>query len=203
MKREEKNQQMKRRIMDSALQEFSRNGYGASSVNNIASIDGISKGIIYHYFSSKDELFLACVEECFDALTEFLRNKARAYQGDMANSLESYFSARMDFFATHPIYQRIFCESIMMPPQHLANAIQKKKHEFDALNILILEKLLQTLPLRQEISPEEVIETFREFQDFINAKYRFNELSADEFKAHERQCQRALNILLYGVVERK
>ena len=68
MKREEKNQQMRRRIMDSALAEFSGQGYGASSVNNICSAQGISKGIIYHYFKTKDELFLACVEECFSLL---------------------------------------------------------------------------------------------------------------------------------------
>ena len=59
MKREEKHQQMRRRIMDSALAEFSGQGYGASSVNTICSAQGISKGIIYHYFKTKDELFLA------------------------------------------------------------------------------------------------------------------------------------------------
>ena len=63
MKREEKIRQTRRRIMDSALKEFSERGYGASSVNNICVAEDISKGIIYHYFDSKDALFLACVEE--------------------------------------------------------------------------------------------------------------------------------------------
>ena len=40
MKREEKNQQMRRRIMDSALTEFSKKGYGASSVNTICQRPG-------------------------------------------------------------------------------------------------------------------------------------------------------------------
>ena len=62
MKREEKNQQTRRRIMDSALAEFSKQGYGASSVNTICASQDISKGIIYHYFKSKDDLFLACIE---------------------------------------------------------------------------------------------------------------------------------------------
>ncbi len=51
--------------MDSALNEFSKQGYSASSINTICSAQGISKGIIYHYFKTKDDLFLACVEECF------------------------------------------------------------------------------------------------------------------------------------------
>ena len=74
MKREEKNQQTRRRIMDSALAEFSRQGYGASSVNTICSAQDISKGIIYHYFKTKDDLYLACVEECFQLLTQYLKN---------------------------------------------------------------------------------------------------------------------------------
>ena len=76
LKREEKNQQTRRRIMDSALAEFSKKGYGASSVNTICSAENISKGIIYHYFSTKDDLFLACVEECFTLLTEYLKKEA-------------------------------------------------------------------------------------------------------------------------------
>ena len=68
MKREEKNQLTKRRILDRALKEFSEQGYGLSSINNVCSCDDISKGIIYHYFQTKDELYLACVEECFQRL---------------------------------------------------------------------------------------------------------------------------------------
>ena len=63
MKREEKNQQTRRRILDSALDEFSKQGYGASSINAVCATQDISKGIIYHYFKTKDDLFLSCVEE--------------------------------------------------------------------------------------------------------------------------------------------
>ena len=59
MNREEKNRLTRRRIMDSALAEFASQGYGASSVNTIAASEQLSKGIIYHYFENKDELYLA------------------------------------------------------------------------------------------------------------------------------------------------
>ena len=109
MKREEKNLQTRRRIMDSALNEFSKQGYGASSINTICSAQGISKGIIYHYFKTKDDLFLACVEECFCLLTEYLRSKMQDAESDTERQLEEYFAVRMSFFTEYPIYQRIFC----------------------------------------------------------------------------------------------
>ncbi|MEG1748002.1 MAG: TetR/AcrR family transcriptional regulator, partial [Oscillospiraceae bacterium] len=72
MKRDEKNLISRRKILDSALAEFGTQGYGMSSVNTICTAGDISKGILYHYFRDKDELYLACVQELFDSLTEHL-----------------------------------------------------------------------------------------------------------------------------------
>lgn len=203
MKREEKNQQTRRRIFDSALREFSHQGYGASSINTICSAEGISKGIIYHYFRTKDDLFLACVEECFSLLTEYLRKKMQSPQGDVTEQLEKYFSARMTFFKEQPVYQRIFCEAIITPPAHLKAEIQNRKQNFDDLNIQILEHLLSSLSLCPQVTMPEVIDTFRQFQDFINASYPANQETSQMLESHEEKCRRALNILLYGIVERK
>lgn len=194
MKREEKNQLTRRRIMDSALAEFSQQGYGASSVNTICAAQGISKGIIYHYFKTKDELYIACVEECFQLLTAFLQANVPE-TGEAKTQLEGYFSARMDFFQSHPIYQPIFYEAVISPPSHLAAEIQDRKQAFDTLNICILERLLQSLSLRPGITMTEVVDMFRQFQDFINANNQ-----PQDFSLRDQRCKKALDILLYGVV---
>ena len=202
MKREEKNQQTRRRIMDSALAEFAQQGYGASSVNTICAAEGISKGIIYHYFKTKDDLYLACVEECFGQLTEFLKAHTLE-QGSVEAQLEGYFSARVDFFRAHPVYQPIFCEAVISPPMHLTVDIQARKQAFDDLNITILENLLRPLPLRPGVTMAEVVDTFRQFQDFINANDQTSGMSTREFSLRDRRCKKALDILLYGVIARE
>ena len=202
MKREEKNQQTRRRIMVSALAEFAQQGYGASSVNTICAAEGISKGIIYHYFKTKDDLYLACVEECFGQLTEFLKAHTLE-QGSVEAQLEGYFSARVDFFRAHPVYQPIFCEAVISPPMHLTVDIQARKQAFDDLNITILENLLRPLPLRPGVTMAEVVDTFRQFQDFINANDQTSGMSTREFSLRDRRCKKALDILLYGVIARE
>ena len=202
MKREEKNQQTRRRIMDSALAEFAQQGYGASSVNTICAAEGISKGIIYHYFKTKDDLYLACVEECFGRLTEFLKANTPE-QGSVEAQLEGYFSARVDFFRAHPVYQPIFCEAVISPPMHLTVDIQARKQAFDDLNITILENLLRPLPMRPGVTIAEVVDTFRRFQDFINANDQTSGMSTREFSLRDRRCKKALDILLYGVIARE
>lgn len=202
MNREEKNQQTRRRIMDYALAEFSKRGYGASSVNTICASKAVSKGIIYHYFHTKDELYLACVEECFQRLTDHLRAALCTGQGTVEEQLEQYFSARVAFFQMYPVYQPIFCEAVISPPEHLLSQIQACRQVFDDLTVDTLVRLLRPLPLRPHLTIHEVVDTFRKFQDFINAEYRISPLSAEEFKRRDEQCRKTLNILLYGVVER-
>ena len=50
--REEK----KSRILDAALQLFGHEGYHSTSISKIAGRAGISKGLVYNYFESKEEI---------------------------------------------------------------------------------------------------------------------------------------------------
>ncbi len=203
MKREEKNQQMRRRIMDSALAEFSMQGYGGSSINTICAAQDISKGIVYHYFETKDILYLACVEECFQRLTEYVRANIVEEQSGVEEQLENYFTVRMAFFRTYPVYQRIFCEALITPPVHLSDEIQKCRQNFDAFNIQILEGLLASISLRPSISKAEALDTFRQFQDFINVRYQMTAANGQAFEIHEENCRKVLDILLNGIIERR
>jgi AcrR family transcriptional regulator len=203
MKREEKNQQTRRRILESALAEFAEQGYGASSVNTISNGEGLSKGIIYHYFPTKDDLYLACVEECFQMLTGHLQSHTNMVGQTAEERLEQYFRVRLDFFEQNPQYQRIFCDAVIMPPAHLEASIQEKKAPFDRFNIDSLNRMLEPVSLRSDLSREDVVDTFRQYQDYINARYQMTGSEKIDIRDHEESCRRALRILLYGVVERK
>lgn len=202
LKREEKNQLSRRRIMDSALAEFSKHGYGASSINIICAAQGISKGIVYHYFDTKDALFLACVEECFGRLTEYIQENLPTESCTPEAKLNEYFALRAAFFRQESVYQSIFCEAIVSPPTHLREEIQARKADFDALNLQILGDILGGLPLRPDISGPDVLETFRQFQDFVNIRSEMTPPEGGFFESREESCYKALNILLYGVIER-
>lgn len=49
-------------IMDTALEHFAREGYHATTINHIAQHAGISKGLMYNYFKSKDDLLKAIID---------------------------------------------------------------------------------------------------------------------------------------------
>jgi AcrR family transcriptional regulator len=50
-------------IMDAALRVFAQQGYAGASNRDLAREAGITPGLIYHYFPSKEALFKAILEE--------------------------------------------------------------------------------------------------------------------------------------------
>ncbi|MBL7052841.1 MAG: TetR/AcrR family transcriptional regulator [Candidatus Marinimicrobia bacterium] len=49
-------------IMDATLEVFVKKGYAESRIDDIVQLSGLSKGAIYHHYSSKDELFLSLID---------------------------------------------------------------------------------------------------------------------------------------------
>ena len=53
----------RRQIIEGARRVFIEMGFDAASMNDITRAAGVSKGTIYVYFASKEELFVALIEE--------------------------------------------------------------------------------------------------------------------------------------------
>jgi len=204
MKREEKNALSRQRILEAAMQEFSERGYEGASLNTVCSEHSISKGIIYHYFRDKDELYLLCVELCFDSITRYLKEVTEGLGGTAEQRLGAYFDARLRFFAENPLYLGIFADAAFHPPAALSAEIGKRRAEFDALNISVLTELLNGEPLRECLSVPAIVEDFRMYMDYFNMRFKaaFSEDRSAEsiLREHEERCHRQLHILLYGVL---
>ena len=54
--------EMREKIYSGALRVFSHRGYAATRISDIAKACGISHGLLYHYFASKDEIFTDLVK---------------------------------------------------------------------------------------------------------------------------------------------
>jgi AcrR family transcriptional regulator len=57
-------------IINAALTAFLDEGYGGSSVNRIAANAGVSITTLYRHFDSKDDLYVAVIQEACDTLAQ-------------------------------------------------------------------------------------------------------------------------------------
>jgi len=60
---EEMRESRRKQIMDAALELFASEGYSHCSISQLAQHAGISKGLMYNYFDSKEALLKAIIEE--------------------------------------------------------------------------------------------------------------------------------------------
>lgn len=63
MQREEKSERSRRQVLDAALHLFSRQGYRATSVRDVAERAGVSTGNLYHHFPDKEAIYRALLDE--------------------------------------------------------------------------------------------------------------------------------------------
>ncbi len=64
-------QETKRKlILDAAVRVFARNGYHGARVGDIATEAGVAHGLLYHYFSSKEQVLETVFRENFGELLE-------------------------------------------------------------------------------------------------------------------------------------
>jgi len=66
-------------ILEVGVEEFSSKGYENANINIIAQKAGISIGLMYKYFATKEDLFLTCISRgmsiLYDALKEIMASK--------------------------------------------------------------------------------------------------------------------------------
>lgn len=59
-------------ILDAAIAEFLDNGYEKTSMENIARRANLTKGGLYHHFSSKEQILLAANRVLFDPISDLM-----------------------------------------------------------------------------------------------------------------------------------
>jgi TetR/AcrR family transcriptional regulator len=58
----------RQRILNVATKEFSAKGYDGARVDDIMRVAMVSKNLIYHYFGSKEGLFIAVLESAYEGM---------------------------------------------------------------------------------------------------------------------------------------
>ena len=199
MKKQEKTERTKARILNAAMQEFGEKGYLRTTVNAICTHYHIPKGLLYHNFAGKDELYLICVERCFSELISYLQPHAIA-------EIETYLELRFQYFARNPLYARLFFEAVLQPPEGLAEQIKKSREAFDCFNRQTFHVIPSRMKLREGVTEADAMEYYELMMELFNGYFSGMAKAGQDFNKliteHEKKLAKMLDFMLYGTVER-
>ncbi len=126
------------RIIKAALEEFSVSGYEKTSLDNIIRRAGISKGGLYEYIESRDDLFLYLVEYCYERLYQSiytaLGGMGAVLPADPLSRTRLVSAVAVEFYINHPdIISFIVRASVVGQSDIRARIQQVLDHHFQGL----------------------------------------------------------------------
>lgn len=201
MKKDLKTEITKEKILEACAEEFAQHGFDSATINGICQNHGISKGLIYHNFENKEDLYLRCVD---DAVSDFISYMSKREYG---TDFKLYMKDRQAFFESHPYDNRLIFAVVMTDNREFSEKISSIKGKFDEFNRDIYLTAVKSLKLRKGISENDALDYYALLQDMLNgyinmggvAKSSFN----SDFLNHEKNLEKILDFIFYGIAEQE
>lgn len=195
----------KEKIMKASLEEFSEFGFDKASTDRISQRAGVSKGLIFHYFGSKENLYMTTMNSCIDdVLYEF--DNVEFQETDFISKLMKMMEVKYNFFKKHPLHYKLMVNGFYDSPKKLQKKLEHSYSELKQIGYNSIVHMIKDLPVKKDITIEEIVAIIVSITSIIEGKYInfFTEetYSFEEFydKAKEDYI-RLINIVMHGILE--
>lgn len=147
------------KIVEGAVEEFSRYGFRQASLNRLAQSLGISKGSLFQYFGNKEGLFLFIFDHAVALVRKRLTQvKEEAAEKDFFEKIRRSLAAGVDFIRRHPRVYRIYLKMLFQEDFPLRTELLQRVRFFSAeyLRPMVLKGMAQG-EVRSDMDPDFVV----------------------------------------------
>lgn len=89
-------------VINAGFHVFSQNSYKKSPMSEIAEAAGISKSLLFHYFTNKKELYLFLWDTCARMTVEEMAKNGCYEQADLFDSMEKGMQVKLELMRKYP-----------------------------------------------------------------------------------------------------
>jgi AcrR family transcriptional regulator len=125
----------KNRILNAALKEFAQKGYKNGSTNEIVKSAEISKGLLFHYFKNKRELYLFLFDYCIEVLLDDFYNKINLSQSNIIERLRQFSMVKIKMLERYPDIIRFVEVAFMEDSIEVKNEIEERTNKLSDTNL--------------------------------------------------------------------
>ena len=201
MRQEERKERSKEKILQAAFEEFATNGYEAVNIEGICTRHRISKGMMYHYFTSKDDLLLACIRSTFEALEDKIKNESVSIKdGPVLERIRDYLMIREYYFIDHPLQKKIFEIAIIKTPTTLAKTISELHQPLKRLNHEFISKEIKRSKLRSDVTQDQIMRYLEVIDRFLLDIVRSYSTEISDIDGLFQSTEEVLDLILYGIL---
>ena len=140
-------------ILEIAIEEFSSKGYNNANINIIAKNAGISIGLMYKYFATKEDLFLTCISRGMVILQETLETILKS-PNKLLKKAELVIRATCELSREYKNYIKLYNEITAEKDGERAVAFAKEiESQPSRFYITAIAQALASGDVRQDLNP--------------------------------------------------
>jgi TetR/AcrR family transcriptional regulator len=157
------------RIINAAIKEFAQKGYDKASTNEIVKEAEISKGLLFHYFKNKKQLFLFLVNYCYETVADLFYQKFSFTEVDFFKRMRQSVIIKMELSERYPDIFKFIQEAYMEDAAEIKQEMEEKKRELIHLNIIKVYEGVDYSKFRDDVDLQKIIKiitwTFEKMSD--------------------------------------
>lgn len=179
----ELNEEKQDRITEAAIREFAEFGYENSSTNRIVKNSGISKGSLFKYFESKEEMYFYLIDLVSAQMAEEMKVDVEALPKDLYERVIAYSTAEISWYTKNPEKGKFIIGVAAEKDSEIARKINER---YGGKSIDIYEGLLQgvdTSNLKHK-DMKEVSEVLKWVLQGVNREYRDKDSYMEKLKVY-------------------
>jgi len=163
-------------IISVCIEEFANNGYDNTSTDTITSRLGISKGILFHYFKSKKNLYHYIIDYVINYLSEkTMEEFNKINTQDFFEKMKELAIAKQRLMITYPKEAKIIIDVMYHAPSSIKKEMEaiREKTSKNSYNIrLALMKDMIPPKLRKGVTIEKAMEITQGLFEQLTKKYQ-------------------------------
>jgi AcrR family transcriptional regulator len=169
----------RRLILDAAVRVFARQGFHTCRVSDIADEAGVAYGLVYHYFSSKEEILDTLFLERWDIMLGAIA-EADASQRSPRDKLFAIAGFIIDSYRHDPELMKVIIVEVTRAANTFGLTHLAKIRDAYSQIAAIVEHAQQDGAFRTEVTPEFAAQAFYGSIEQVLTGWIFDSVAVDE-----------------------
>jgi TetR/AcrR family transcriptional regulator len=188
------------KILQAAEKVFAEKGYGGTSMGDIAEQAELPRSNLHYYFSTKDELYLAVLQDLLDVW----KQDALCFEmfDDPRVVLASYIRAKMNHSRSRPLGSKIWAEEMLHGAPLLGASLDESLVPWAQLKEAKIRRWVEDkriLPVEPSALLYMIWASTQHYADFGYQVELLNERQPLSDLAFERAVQTVTSVILRGI----
>lgn len=147
------------RVCNAAMREFASKGFDRASTNVVVKDAGIAKGLLFHYFTNKKQLFLYLYDYAIGLLMKEMQSKIDYGKRDFFERMRDVQIVKMQIIGRHPDIMAFLQTAYLEQSGDVRRELDERNRDLLQINMAMVFENIDTSSFRGDVDPFKVINT--------------------------------------------